>query len=148
MPEKTEDSQSSGVCGQATARPGPARSARLVLLPQAQAAGAARDFTRTTCTRWGLRAPLDEALLVVSELVTNAVRHAGSPLTLHLLARPDHLRVEVEDQAPGLPRMRQSASTDFGGRGLALVEAVSRQWGSSPCPTGKVVWATLALTGS
>lgn len=148
VPEETEGVQPSGVPGQAARHGGPDRSARLRLLPQARAAGTARHFTRTTCTQWDLPAPLDAALLVVSELVTNAVRHAGSPVTLHLFARPDHLRVEVEDEAPAPPQMRQAASMDLGGRGLALVEAVSREWGSSPSPTGKVVWATLALTGS
>ncbi len=117
-----------------------------VLRSDPQAAAAGRDFVRCTCLLWGLEATLDAALLVISELVTNAVVHARSPVTVRLRLRPDRLLVEVEDEDSQLPVLQQHSDWDaLGGRGLMLVDALAARWGSQPCPFGKVVWAELPL---
>lgn len=119
---------------------------QVVLAPDPQAAVAARDFVRCTCILWGLESTLDAALLVASELVTNAVVYARSQATVRLRLRPDHLLVEVEDEDSRLPVVQQDNDWDaLGGRGLLLVDAVSSRWGSRPCPFGKVVWAELPV---
>ena len=117
-----------------------------MLRPNPQAAAAGRDFVRSTCSRWGLEATLDVALLVTSELVTNAVVNARSQVTLRLRVRPDRLLVEVEDEDSRMPVLQQDNGWDaLGGRGLMLVDALAARWGSQPCPFGKVVWAELPL---
>ena len=122
------------------------REDRLLLQPEPRSARAAREFVRRTCTRWELDTVLEPALLVVSELVTNAVHHAQTCVTVGLRLRTDHLLVEVEDQDRRPPVLQHNDRDALGGRGLILIDAVSRRWGSQPCPLGKVVWAELALT--
>ena len=82
--------------------------------------------------------------LLVSEVVTNAVRYAARPVTLRLL-RTDVLRCEVGDDVPQLPRLRQARATDEGGRGLYLVNRLARRWGATRLQTGKVVWFELGV---
>lgn len=119
---------------------------QVVLRPDPQAVAAGRDFVRCTCILWGIEETLDAALLVVSELVTNAVVNARSQSTLRLRLRHDHLLVEVEDEDSRLPVLQQHNDWDaLGGRGLMLVAALSARWGSQPCPFGKIVWAELPL---
>lgn len=89
--------------------------------------------------RWGLDALLDSTELMVSEVVTNAVRYASRPISLRLL-RTDVLRCEVTDDSPQVPRMRQAAPGDEGGRGLFLVDRLAQRWGATRLSTGKVVW--------
>ncbi len=92
----------------------------------------------------GAVATLDAALLVISELVTNAAVNARSQVTVRLRLRPDLLLVEDEDSR--LPVLQQNNDWDaLGGRGLMLVDALSARWGSQPCPFGKIVWAELPL---
>lgn len=85
-------------------------------------------------------------MLVISELVTNAVSHGRSPVTVGLRLGADHLLVEVEDEDHQPPVLQQPGWEALGGRGLLLVDALSRAWGSAPCPTGKIVWAELPLS--
>lgn len=119
---------------------------QVVLGPDPQSAAAARDFLRCTCLQWGLEATLEAALLVVSELVTNAVVHARSQVTVRLRLRSDHLLVEVEDEDDRLPVLHKHTDWEaLGGRGLTLIDALSARWGSQPCPFGKIVWAELPL---
>lgn len=121
---------------------------QVVLSPEPQAVAAARAFVRRTGTLWGLESTLDSALLVVSELVTNAVVNARSQVTVRLRLEPDQLVVEVEDEDSRLPVLQQHNDWDaLGGRGLMLVDALAARWGSQPCPFGKVVWAALVLPG-
>ena len=89
----------------------------------------------------------DTAALVVSELVTNAVRHAGTELQLTVVADGDVVRIEVEDGSATLPQSRISGLYDAGGRGLPLVEALADRWGSESTSTGKLVWAELDTSG-
>jgi len=108
----------------------------------------ARGFVRDTCERWGVPDVLDDAVLVVSELVENAVRHAGSAPSLRLELRPGQFAIAVHDEDPALPRARPLTSDQPGGRGLPLVAAMTKAWGVSPSPRGgKVVWAVLPLAG-
>ncbi|WP_461016889.1 SpoIIE family protein phosphatase [Streptomyces daliensis] len=112
--------------------------------PRAQTAGQARRLARRALARWDLEELTDSVELLVSEVVTNAVRYAERPITLRLL-RTDTLRCEVGDDVPQLPRLRQARATDEGGRGLYLVNKMARRWGATRLSTGKVVWFELAL---
>ncbi|MEU8781453.1 ATP-binding SpoIIE family protein phosphatase [Streptomyces sp. NPDC048637] len=109
------------------------------LSPQPQTAGRARQLTRRALHRWGLGSMLDATELMVSEVVTNAVRYASRPIALRLL-RTEVLRCEVGDDSPQLPRMRRAQAGDEGGRGLFLVDQLAQRWGATMLSTGKVVW--------
>lgn len=88
---------------------------------------------------------LDEALLVASELVTNAVRATGLVAVQLRVAGPS-LYVEVWDNMPGVPEVKCLEADAEGGRGLHLVEALATRWGvCHPQSGGKVVWAELSL---
>ncbi|MFB7828708.1 ATP-binding protein [Streptomyces hydrogenans] len=78
--------------------------------------------------------------LLVSELVGNVTRHAPGPCRLRLL-RSRTLICEVYDGSPTTPRIRRAAQTDEGGRGLQLVAALSRRWGTRFLAEGKCIWA-------
>lgn len=107
--------------------------------PEDSAPGRARRLARRALSRWGLDELSDSVELLVSEVVTNAVRYAERPVTLRLL-RTDILRCEVGDDAPQLPRQRRARDMDEGGRGLFLVNRLARRWGATRLSTGKVVW--------
>ncbi|MEV0961824.1 ATP-binding SpoIIE family protein phosphatase [Streptomyces sp. NPDC049910] len=113
------------------------------LEPEDSAPGRARRLARRALARWGLEELSDSVELLVSEVVTNAVRYAERPVTLRLL-RTDVLRCEVGDDSPQLPRQRRARDTDEGGRGLFLVNRLARRWGATRLSTGKVVWFELA----
>jgi hypothetical protein len=106
----------------------------------------ARALTRAQLARWGLGALTDLTGLLVSELVTNAVRAASHEVSLRLM-RVGKLLVEVIDDDHNLPHLRGAAPEDESGRGLALVSNLSRRWGTSRLPVGKVVWFELPLPG-
>ncbi|GAQ54654.1 ATP-binding SpoIIE family protein phosphatase [Streptomyces acidiscabies] len=112
------------------------------LEPEDAAPGRARRLARRALARWGLEELSDSVELLVSEVVTNAVRYASRPVTLRLL-RTDVLRCEVGDDVPQLPRLRNARATDEGGRGLYLVNKLARRWGATRLSTGKVVWFEL-----
>ncbi|MFB6791624.1 SpoIIE family protein phosphatase [Streptomyces olivaceus] len=112
------------------------------LEPEDAAPGRARRLARRALSRWGMEDLTDAVELLVSEVVTNAVRYASRPVTLRLL-RTDVLRCEVGDDVPQLPRLRQARATDEGGRGLYLVNRLARRWGATRLSTGKVVWFEL-----
>ncbi|MDT0452420.1 SpoIIE family protein phosphatase [Streptomyces hesseae] len=112
--------------------------------PRPQTPRQARRLARRALTRWGLEELTDGVELLVSEVITNAVRYAERPITLRLL-RTDVLRCEVGDDVPQLPRLRQARPSDEGGRGLYLVNKMARRWGATRLSTGKVVWFELPL---
>ncbi|MEU5112361.1 ATP-binding protein [Streptomyces longwoodensis] len=108
----------------------------------------ARAAVRGQLRGWGLEPVSDVAALLVSELVTNSLRHATGPIGVRLM-RPAGiggvLLVEVSDPLPELPRERVARPDDESGRGLQLVASASRRWGSRPGTNGKTVWFELAL---
>ncbi|MFD9406919.1 SpoIIE family protein phosphatase [Streptomyces sp. NPDC059989] len=112
--------------------------------PEETAPGRARRFARRALTRWGLEELSDSLELLVSEVVTNAVRYAERPVTLRLL-RTDVLRCEVGDDFPQLPRLHRARATDEGGRGVFLVDRIARRWGAVSRYGGKLVWFELDL---
>ncbi|WP_395372718.1 SpoIIE family protein phosphatase [Streptomyces tubercidicus] len=106
----------------------------------------ARRFTGRTLRSWGVTEEQDVALLVVSELVTNAIAHTQGEVRLDLTLSADRLRIGVNDASPRSPV--KPASVDWestGGRGLLLVEAMSASWGSVPLSGGKQVWSEITL---
>ncbi|MEU7214049.1 SpoIIE family protein phosphatase [Streptomyces sp. NPDC044989] len=112
--------------------------------PEGEAPGKARRLARRALARWDMEELTDSVELLVSEIVTNAVRYATKPVTLRLL-RTDVLRCEVGDDVPQMPRLRQARATDEGGRGLYLVNRLARHWGATRLSTGKVVWFELNI---
>ncbi len=113
------------------------------LEPEDAAPGRARRLARRALARWDLEDLTDSVELLISEVVTNAVRYAERPVTLRLL-KTDVLRCEVGDDSPQLPRQRRARETDEGGRGLFLVNRLARRWGATRLSGGKVVWFELA----
>ncbi|GAA4999455.1 MULTISPECIES: ATP-binding protein [Streptomyces] len=109
----------------------------------------ARSLVRRTLDEWRLGGVGDIAALLVSELVTNALRHATGPIGVRLVrgaAGADGvLRVEVSDPLPDPPRERVARPDDEDGRGLQLVASAARRWGTRPGEEGKTVWFELAL---
>ncbi len=113
-----------------------------------------RDFTTRALADWGWTPPVDEedrecvedVLLLVSEVVTNACLHAGGPRELVLRHRDGRLRVEVADAnpAPPLPRAPRDASLP-GGHGLMVLQRLAEDWGSVVQGGGKVVWLEITL---
>lgn len=113
-----------------------------------QAVGHARRFTRRTLRSWGVTADMDAALLVVSELVTNALVHTEGQVRLDITLVNDRLRLAVADASPRTPAKPTSIGWEAtGGRGILLVEAVSAAWGTLPVSGGKQVWAEFVLRG-
>lgn len=88
---------------------------------------------------------LDDAALVVSELVTNALQAGSSAVTVDLAVDGARLRISVTDDAPGMPRVVRAGPDDQRGRGLPIVAELCRVWGVTPLPGGKQVWAELVL---
>ncbi|WP_374116656.1 SpoIIE family protein phosphatase [Streptomyces gilvus] len=89
---------------------------------------------------WGLEDLALTTELVVSELVTNAIRYAEPPIRLRLIRDTD-LTCEVADSSSTAPRLRHARSTDEGGRGLFLVAQLTDRWGARYTPEGKIIWA-------
>ncbi|KUL23555.1 ATP-binding protein [Actinoplanes awajinensis] len=136
----------------------PTDQVHLQLAPDPTAAAVAREVIRTACEEWGITASLSRARLVVSELVGNAIEHAGTLIDLvvtrlgprqrGLVRGPRGLRVAVYDRDPRLPHLLtpDMSYLELGqerGYGLRIIDAAARRWGALPTPTGKVVWAVL-----
>ncbi|WP_328666084.1 ATP-binding protein [Streptomyces sp. NBC_00322] len=110
----------------------------------------ARVELRKILAVWGLTRIEDAALVVLSELITNAVRHArvspGREIETRYQLTCDGVRVEVHDSADGWPQKRDADSDSEGGRGLVLVSALADQWGvSERGGVGKSVWALMSV---
>ncbi|MEV0720424.1 ATP-binding protein [Asanoa sp. NPDC050611] len=109
-------------------------------------AAAARRAVRAALERWKLAHLADDALLVTTELVQNAVAHTGAGGVLVVRRCLDGLRIEVADGSGEQPTVRTPDPSQAGGRGLSIVAAVARAWGTltRTGQAGKVVWAELA----
>jgi anti-sigma regulatory factor (Ser/Thr protein kinase) len=104
----------------------------------------ARHFVADTLARWGLPAPLlDDARLVVTELTTNAVVHAGSAFAVELRQQDDRVNLAVRDAGTSGPVLREADPLATSGRGLRLVAALAADWGVHADAHGKTVWAQL-----
>ncbi|MFF2774066.1 SpoIIE family protein phosphatase [Streptomyces sp. NPDC058052] len=97
---------------------------------------------------WGLAVDPLTVELIVSELVTNAVRHGAPPYALRLLRGESTLTVEVRDGAATAPHLRHAKAGDEGGRGLHICSTLAQAWGVRYEEAGKTVWAEVALDGS
>lgn len=112
----------------------------LTLAPRLEAAAQARSYIGEVAHRFGLSgATLETLELLTSELVTNAVIHARTPVVL-TVTFAECITVEVRDHAPGQPEM---SAPDVGGWGLRLVDRLSVRWGVSSADPGKIVWFEL-----
>lgn len=144
-----------GVCRVASAEFGPELSAPT----------AARHWASERLRRWEVLGPVDEVILLISELVANAVLHAESGTEVRLSVDDGNLEVGVSDHEPRMPgrlpldqagpglrtgtaeplRMAQERFMDEGGRGLLLVDAVADEWGAKRLAAGKQVWFRIGL---
>ncbi|WP_250564016.1 ATP-binding protein [Sphaerisporangium fuscum] len=109
----------------------------------------ARDFTVATLHNWGLGELSSDARVVISELVTNAMRHAGAPTRVRLVHRASHLVCAVFDPTEQPPVVTEADHYAESGRGLWLVEAMSCSWGWRLLEgRGKLVWAAFTTPHS
>ncbi|HMG65794.1 MAG TPA: SpoIIE family protein phosphatase [Streptosporangiaceae bacterium] len=93
---------------------------------------------------WGLEQLTFTTELIVSELLTNAIRHAQPPIQVRMIL-DDALSCEVSDGSSTAPHLRRAGGYDEGGRGLLLVASLAERWGSRPTRTGKTIWARQPL---
>jgi serine phosphatase RsbU (regulator of sigma subunit) len=117
------------------------------LAPKLTSVREARSVLAEPMKRWDLEDLIPTTELLVSELVTNAVKYSRGEVTLRLV-NEKALVCEVLDSSGALPRLRQANSEDESGRGLQVVRQLSRRWGARRTPTGKVVWCEQPLPGS
>jgi anti-sigma regulatory factor (Ser/Thr protein kinase) len=108
------------------------------------AAPVARRLLTRACSSWSVQELLEPAELVTTELVANAVRHAGGRVVLTVSLRQGDLQISVGDDSPALPHRRASMPSDEHGRGLLMVDALSKDWGMTCVGDGKVVWAKVS----
>jgi serine phosphatase RsbU (regulator of sigma subunit)/anti-sigma regulatory factor (Ser/Thr protein kinase) len=95
--------------------------------------------------RWGLEDLTFTTELILSELITNAIRYAGGPIQVRLI-KDRSLICEVGDASSTAPHLRYAATTDEGGRGLFLVAQLAEQWGTRYTPAGKIIWTEQRIT--
>jgi anti-sigma regulatory factor (Ser/Thr protein kinase) len=105
-----------------------------------EAPSLARDFLRSASCAEHHREVVEDAVLLVSELVTNSVLHGGPPVVVAVDCTEDALQVRVRDGSPHRPTPREAGDDDENGRGLALVAEMSDDWGVDPEADGKHVW--------
>ena len=129
-----------------TAKPAPGYS---LDLPDADGAAArGREFTHHALTRLGwlptndptAQTLADDIVLLVSELVTNARRHATAPFRLHLHPTPRGLRIETTDASTTHPTLRPDQPAVPGGFGMRLINTLTDTWGITTHPNGKTIW--------
>jgi anti-sigma regulatory factor (Ser/Thr protein kinase) len=121
-------------------------SHRAVLKGEPVSASRARDFVCLHLVEHDLLYLVEDIRLVVSELATNAMVHARTPFTVTLSAGDDTVMLAVQDGSTTVPAMVVPQVTDTRGRGLLLVEQLSREWGASTAGYGcKLVWASLTI---
>ena len=127
-------------------RPTVLRPRRVLLATGPAAAAAARRHVRTAIIAWDIPVDVDVAVLLTSELVTNAIRHQpGEPVTLTITCACGQLRVDVHDTSRSVPAPAKAPPGAEAGRGLMLVASLSADWGYRRTPAGKAVYFTLAF---
>ncbi|HEY3010844.1 MAG TPA: ATP-binding protein [Micromonosporaceae bacterium] len=117
--------------------------------PEVRSAGAARTLARDACERWALEGLRDDAQLIVSELVTNAIEHAGTAVDVTLVLLPPYLHIQVRDGSSAPPAFPVGAPRTVNrttrGRGLQMITMLASGWGTTIRAYGKTVWATLRV---
>ena len=102
-----------------------------------------RRFLTETLARLGWEDRLDDASLLLSELLANVALHARTSCSVVVSSTPDELRIDVEDRSPVLPRVQHFSIDTTTGRGLRLVEKLANSWGVDPIEGGKRIWFSL-----
>jgi anti-sigma regulatory factor (Ser/Thr protein kinase) len=130
----------------APTRPTQLHGRRIRLPARPATAAEARSQVRAAICAWDLPVDPDAAVLLTSELVTNAImREAGASITVDISCSVDHLRVEVHDSSPSLPVLADPPGGAETGRGLVLVASLAADWGVYRTPDGKAVYFTLGF---
>ena len=114
-----------------------------VLAADRRAPATARESVRTTCAD-SLPHLVDDAVLLVSEVVTNAVKHGRAPVRLRIDCERTSVVVAVDDANPAFPRVRRADRRRHSGRGLVLLERLATEWGVRRIDGGKQVWFRVA----
>ncbi|MER5472033.1 SpoIIE family protein phosphatase [Streptomyces sp. NPDC002935] len=125
---------------------GPDRVASWTLPNHPTAVAEARGRAERALAAWGLEQHAFTVTLVISELVTNAVRYSEGPIEVRLILEGPVIVCEVTDDSSTAPHLRHAEEVDEGGRGLYLTWQVSRRWGTRPEARGKTIWAEVALS--
>lgn len=115
------------------------------LPPDPRAVADARRKVERCLDRWQTPVDAFTVELVVSELVTNAIRYGAPPITLRLIREPHVLTCEVEDAAQTAPHLRHARESDEGGRGLYITASLTDGWGVRYSADGKTLWASIGL---
>lgn len=108
----------------------------------AEAVGEARRFVADELSHLDPEV-VSTAMLLVSELATNAIRHAASRFRVRVARLREHVRVEVTDAGVGLPELQPVSAMGVGGRGLRIVDSLAASWGVTGSTPPKTVWFTL-----
>ena len=116
----------------------------LSLPPKPDSVRAARSFVKKALLATPAKNRWDDASLLVSELVANAVLHAKTPVEVSVVNAPTAVRVEVRDHSPRLPHKLGGHGANMAGRGLYIVEGLADRWGTRSHGDGKTVWFELA----
>lgn len=135
-----------GVVPEPRPEPVSACAASRGFVPAPSSARVARRFVADVLERWGRTDLADTTALVVGELVGNAIRHGLGRYRVTVASAEDGLRIEVTDLSDAVPQAREGSHDAVGGRGLHLVEALSRRWGTDVHDDGKTVWAEIAAS--
>lgn len=132
------------------AREQESRTLHMVFPAQGEHAAHVRQMLKAHLTMWGWLDVIDDTLLAADEVFVNAVEHGSSgetsTVSVEIDCATDRLRVAVNDSSRSLPTLKKARALDVGGRGLALVEAISDEWGADLAQDGrgKQVWFTLS----
>jgi anti-sigma regulatory factor (Ser/Thr protein kinase) len=114
------------------------------LPPLSRSVPQARRDVAATLEQWGLPGLVETAVLLVSEVVTNAVLHARTDLTLTMTRAGSGVRIEVSDSSTLPPAMRWHSDNATTGRGLRMLDLLADSWSAEPTATGKTVWFTVS----
>jgi anti-sigma regulatory factor (Ser/Thr protein kinase) len=102
--------------------------------------GAVRHAAERHLTASGVDGPIDAIVLMISELLTNALRHGSPPATISVNTDHHRVRVAVSDRSPAPPQVMPMEPTRVGGNGMRIIDSLASTWGFEPVEGGKAVW--------